>query len=106
MTKMRPRAFNVGPYVRWAKRTPAERSAFAKRMRKQKGQKHATVTQLAIGHYRYMALCRRYQRQYRRKLTPAERAWIRTAHKAEIDADKIGSPWPKRERVWFGPPDR
>ena len=48
-----------------------------------------------------MNLCQRYTRQFGRKLTPAERSWIREVHKAEIDATRVGWPWVKKPRVSY-----
>ena len=88
-----------GRYKRWAHVSAADRSAFGKWLRRKKGNKHAMFTLRYIGNQKFMCLCMRYQRKYGRKLTPAERAWIKAIHAQEIAASSAGWPWPKKPRV-------
>ena len=90
-----------GRHKRWAYTTVAERHEVGRRLRRQKGAKHAHVTQFAIGHHAFMRLCWRYQRQFGRKLTPAERAHIRVVHAEEIAKTAVGWPWVKKPRVSY-----
>lgn len=88
-----------GRHSRWTGIPWSERSKIGKRLRRQKGNKHALVTLRSMGHFAFMRLCYRYQRKYRRKLTPAERNWIRAVHAEEINASRVGWPWEKKPRA-------
>lgn len=90
-----------GYHRRWSNTTFAERSAMGKRLRRQKGAKHAAYTHAYMGHYMYMYICKRYKALYKRVLTPAERNWIRETYKKEIAATSVGWPWPKKARVSY-----
>ena len=65
---------------------PCDRKRFGRRMRRQKGSLHGLRTLSLRGHFAYMRLCYRYKRELGRVLTPADRAYIRAHHAAEIIA--------------------
>ena len=73
-------------HVRWRRASADERRAQLRWVRERKRLAHLHAALKLNGHYCFMNICQRYSAHLRRRLTPAERAWIRVRHAEEIAA--------------------
>ena len=80
-----PGGGDSGRMHRWSRLSADERSQYGRRIRCSKRVLHSHLN----GHFRFMTLCWQYQRLWGCVLTPADRAYIRVKHAAEIAFEAV-----------------